>query len=105
MRMLGNLFRSFLFIGMAGLVGWYNYETHALVGVITNACFMAFGILLVSTWKRAPEPPQSLLEVVPIDEVLQAIDDRMELYTEAEKSIAEAEKSIAEAEKLVIIEE
>ena len=87
MRMLGNLFRSVLFLGMAGLIGWYNYEINALVGVITNACFLALGTLLVSTWRRAPEPPQAVLEVVPILAVLDAIDERMELYTEAEKTM------------------
>ena len=87
MRMLGNLFRSLLFLGMAGLIGWYNYEVNALVGVITNACFLALGVLLVSTWRRAPEPPQAILEVVPLVGVLDAIDERMELYTEAEKTM------------------
>lgn len=89
MRMLGNLVRSLLFLGIAGLVGWYNYEVNALVGVITNACFLALGILLVSTWRRAEPETSAAVQVVDADEFFQRIDERIELYLEAEKSTPE----------------
>jgi hypothetical protein len=84
--MLGNLIRSTLLVGIAGLVGWYNYEVNALVGLITNACFLALGILLVSTWKRTEPKEPSPVQVVDTEDFFQRIDERMELYMEARES-------------------
>ena len=81
--MLGNMFRSLLFIGVAMLVGWYNYQVNALVGVITNATFLALGILLVSTWKRVETKEPPTVKVVDVEDFFDRIDDRIELYMEA----------------------
>ena len=88
--MLGNMFRSLLFIGIAGLVGWYNYQVNALVGVITNATFLALGILLVSTWKRVETKEPPTVKVVDAEDFFDRIDDRIELYMEARDSEAES---------------
>lgn len=84
--MLGNTLRSLLFIGIAVLVGWYNYQVNALVGVVTNATFLALGILLVSTWKRAEPKEPPTVKVVDAEDFFNRIDDRMELYMEAKDS-------------------
>lgn len=96
MRMLGNLIRSLLFVGIAVLVGWYNYQTCALVGVITNAIFLALGFLLVSTWKRAEPKEPPAIKVVDTEDFFKRIDDRIELYIEARDSEPEPEESLEE---------
>lgn len=89
MKMLGNLVRSTLIISIAGLIGWYNYETNGLIGVIANACFLALGILLVSTWKQIESKESDPIEVIDAEEFFQRIDERIELYMEARDSEVE----------------
>ncbi len=57
-RMMGNLLRAVFCIGVAGLIGYYNFEINSWVGLATNVAFFALGFLLVSTWKN-PEKKRS----------------------------------------------
>jgi hypothetical protein len=50
LRTLGNMLRAVLCLGVAGLIGYYNFGVNGWVGVATNAAFFALGFLLVSTW-------------------------------------------------------
>ena len=50
LELLGKLFRTALFIAMAGLIGWYDFGVAGYMGVATNLFFAAIGGLLVHTW-------------------------------------------------------
>jgi hypothetical protein len=50
LEILGKIFRSTLFIGMAILVGWLDYGVTGYMGIATNSFFAAIGGLLVHTW-------------------------------------------------------
>jgi len=51
MRMLINLSRAAMYIGLATLIGYYNFAINGWIGITTNACFFFLGILLITTWK------------------------------------------------------
>ena len=55
---MGNLLRAVFCIGVAGLIGYYNFGVNGWVGLATNIAFFALGFLLVSTW-RNPENERS----------------------------------------------
>ena len=62
---MGNLLRAVFCIGVAGLIGYYNFGVNGWVGLTTNVAFFALGFLLVSTWKdtenkRSDESLESL---------------------------------------------
>lgn len=57
-RMMGNLLRAVFCIGVAGLIGYYNFEINGWAGLATNIAFFALGFLLVSNWKN-PEKERS----------------------------------------------
>lgn len=50
MALLGKLFRSVLYIGIAVLIGYYNFEVNGIIGLVTNLVFGAIGILVTHTW-------------------------------------------------------
>ena len=50
LEFFSKLFRSALFIGMAALIGWYDFGVAGYMGVATNLFFAAVGGLLVHTW-------------------------------------------------------
>lgn len=58
LRTMGNMLRAFFCIGVAGLIGYYNFGLNGWVGLATNVAFFALGFLLVSTW-RNPENERS----------------------------------------------
>ena len=58
LRALGNMLRATLCLGVAGLIGYYNFGVNGWIGVATNAAFFALGFLLVSTWHH-PEKSKS----------------------------------------------
>ena len=67
--LLGKLFRSILYIGIAMLIGWYNFEVNGIVGLVTNLVFCAIGILVTHTWLNptksvsvASSEPPSLID-------------------------------------------
>jgi hypothetical protein len=55
-----------MYVGLASLIGYYNFGVNGWIGVATNACFFFLGVLMISTWKRpehiCPECPE--LEIV-----------------------------------------
>ena len=53
--MVVNLLRLSMYIGLASLVGYYNFQIHGGVSVIAGACFFVLGYLSVSTWKKPDE--------------------------------------------------
>lgn len=53
MRMIVNLLRSTMYIGLSALIGYYNFQVNGGIGFATNVCFFALGFLAVSTWKRS----------------------------------------------------
>ena len=67
-RTMGNLLRAVFCIGVAGLIGYYNFGVNGWVGLTTNIAFFALGFLLVSTWKD-PENKRS-------DESLDALSSK-----------------------------
>ena len=67
-RTMGNLLRAVFCIGVAGLIGYYNFVVNGWVGLTTNIAFFALGFLLVSTWKD-PENKRS-------DESLDALSSK-----------------------------
>ena len=67
-RTMGNLLRAVFCIGVAGLIGYYNFGVNGWVGLATNVAFFALGFLLVSTWKD-PENKRS-------DESLDALSSK-----------------------------
>ena len=67
-RTMGNLLRAVFCIGVAGLIGYYNFGVNGWVGLTTNVAFFALGFLLVSTWKD-PENKRS-------DESLEALSSK-----------------------------
>lgn len=52
MRVFWNLVRTFAYLAVAGLVGYYNFEKNGWLGAITNLAFLILGVLLVGTWQR-----------------------------------------------------
>ena len=62
LRFLGNMLRAILCLGVAGLIGYYNFGVNGWIGVATNAAFFALGFLLVSTWHH-PEKSNSDLHL------------------------------------------
>jgi hypothetical protein len=73
MRMLVNLGRSTMFLGLAALIGYYNYELNGGIGIATNICFMFLGVLLVSAWKR----PEHVCPECPEYEVVSKLDEEI----------------------------
>jgi len=61
-RTMGNLLRAVFCIGVAGLIGYYNFDLNGWIGLATNIAFFALGFLLVSTW-RQPEKNKSELNL------------------------------------------
>lgn len=62
MRMLLNCSRATIYVGLASLIGYYNFGVNGWIGVATNACFFFLGLLMISTWRRpehvCPECPE-----------------------------------------------
>lgn len=51
-RVLINYGRAFVILALAGLIGYYNFEAHGWIVLITNVLMFVAGILLVTTWAR-----------------------------------------------------
>lgn len=51
LRFLGNLFRLFLYLAVASLLGYYNFQINSWIGLITNVVFLIIGSLMVLSWK------------------------------------------------------
>jgi hypothetical protein len=49
-RFISNFFKSVLYLGIAGLVGYSEYQTSGIIGVATNLAFAILGGFLVATW-------------------------------------------------------
>jgi len=64
-RILGNIFRSTLYLAMGGLMGYYNYQAGGLISVLTAIFFFALGVLMVTTWRKKPNVQFEQLSVQP----------------------------------------
>lgn len=87
MRMLLNCSRAVMYIGIASLIGYYNFGVNGWIGVATNTCFFFLGLLMISTWRR-PEHVCPEIEIVtkvveePIDEEVPAEKENQQLNEE-----------------------
>jgi len=63
MRMLLNCSRAAMYVGLASLIGYYNFGVNGWIGIATNACFFFLGVLMISTWKRPERPECPELEI------------------------------------------
>lgn len=57
MRIFGNLFRSFLYLAMGSLVGYYSFDSGGIINLLTNVFFFALGLLMVTSWQSKPKKP------------------------------------------------
>jgi hypothetical protein len=73
LEFFGKIFRSIIFIAMAGLMGFYDFGVSGYIGLATNLFFAAIGGLLVQTW-QSPTKKESakILEMQSLPE--QSID-------------------------------
>lgn len=88
MRMLLNCSRTAMYIGLASLIGYYNFGVNGWIGVVTNTCFFFLGLLMISTWRRpehvCPECPEieivtkvreEIIEEIPAEEEDQQLNE------------------------------
>ena len=68
MRILGNLFRSILYIGIAGFIGYHVHETQGVMGVGICAIFFLLGVLMFSTWQSGKSKAEKILEAQSLEE-------------------------------------
>lgn len=73
MRILANMFRSILYLGIGSLVGYYSFDAGGIISLLTNLFFFALGLLMVASWQSKPKKPlEQPLEEPSLD--AQAID-------------------------------
>lgn len=87
-RMLLNCSHAAIYVGLASLIGYYNFGVNSWIGVATNACFFFLGFLMISTWRRpehvCPECPEieivtkvreEIIEEIPAEEEDQQLNE------------------------------
>ena len=69
MRILGNLFRSILYLAMGALVGYYSLDAGGAISLMTNVFFFVLGILMAASWrKKLSEPLEQPFEELSLNE-------------------------------------